>query len=151
MMLNKAFKDVRDETHRMLDVIAWYTGEVKTLEPYLESHLIREKYKTYWELGVLDGSLGGIFIIHHLKKEENFKSIDPLLSGLINEHGWEAGPTEDFYGYGKTFPFKKTITIGGAPKQLRLNVRVFAHSESTACKKVQVGTEPKYELRCVEA
>lgn len=148
-MIDRALKDVRDEMWGALDKIGHYDREVRLLEPILSHLIVYEKYQNYWDLHVTGSRLSGIFICRHLKVDESFHALTPLLEAIV-ELGWMPKGTDDFYGYAKTYAFQKRIEIALKPITLYLNVRAFPDSASKVCQKVQVGTEPKYELQCVE-
>lgn len=149
-MIKKAFEVYKNEAFRMLDVIARYTAACEQIEPQLAAIMKEEGYQRYWSLNIKNGQTPGIFVVYHLEKDETLKAVKPILD-LAVEQGWEAKPSEDFMGgYGISYPFEQKIEIAGQKHTLYLTLRVFPHPNSQVCKKVVVGTEPKYEIRCSE-
>lgn len=149
-MIKKAFEDYKKEAYRMLDVIARYTAACEQIEPKLAGLVKEEEYRRYWQLNIKDGQTQGIFVVYHLEKDETLKAVKPILDLAIKQ-GWDAKPSEDFMGgYGISYPFEQKIEIAGQQRTLYLTLRVFPHPNSQVCKKVEVGTEPKYEIRCSE-
>ena len=150
MMTSDAITDAKNELFRMLDVVARYTAACEKIEPELRRLIAYEKCQRYWSLNVKNGQTQGVFIVYHLQKEETLKALKPILD-LAVDQGWEAQPTEDFMGgYGVSYPFEQKIEIAGQKHTLNLTLRVFPHPDSQVCKKVEVGVEPKYEIRCSE-
>lgn len=148
-MTSKALDVYKKEAYRMLDMVALYTKECEQVEALLPRFLTECEHKTYWHLNVLHGQAAGIFIRHDLGETDTLHSLEGVLSAVLDA-GWVPQPTEDFMdGWGKSYPHRKAITIGGKEHWLFLTLRVFPHPNSQTCKKVQVGMEPKYELRCV--
>lgn len=148
-MTSKALEDYKKEAYRMLDMVAHYTKECELMEALLPRFLTECEHKTYWHLNVLHGQTAGIFIRHDLRKTETLHSLGGVLEAIMGL-GWKPQPTEDFMdGWGKSYPYHKSIQVGGNSHRLQLTLRAFPHPNSQACKKVQVGMEPKYELRCV--
>jgi len=148
-MTSQALDAIREESFKMLDTVARYTKECEVMEAVLPSYLTHKEHETYWSLNTKWGQTQGIFIAHHLGETETLADLAGVLTA-ITAVGWMPDKTEDFMdGYGKSYPFHQTITIGGTEHRLTLTMRVFPHPNSQTCKKVQIGTEPKYELQCI--
>ena len=102
-----------------------------------------DNYVTFgWEFG----QISGLIVQYHLQPNETFRQVVPLIQEFIERGFIECGTSEDAsFGY-RQFTFNKETLWGTVP----LTLRVWPHSQSVACKKVEDGTEPKYKFICIE-
>lgn len=146
-MMQRALEEIKNEWHKRLDMVAAYTAECTFFEKMLPQYLTYKRHETYWELGTQHGSLQGIYVQHHMQPEERFSDHEALMSAVL-DRGYTIIETSDVFNMAKEYAFKRTIEIGGKEVQLLFTIRLWPAANSQYCKKVEVGMEPKYELRC---
>lgn len=93
----------------------------------------------------------GLHVTLRLKRDDGFDAAFDYIEAAKEETlalhrrfggACVADPEPDIYAYLK----RKTFTFKVA--HYRFSLMIFAHDQSEACKVVEVGTEPKYELVC---
>lgn len=154
--LTKIYSEVETEVDRMRLLVHQHAHEYgKALRVLPQFGRAADWNGTYADIGFKQGQLNGIIIQIHLSKEETFKAAAPIIEWFVEE-GWaqqaqyesaESGYRE--FTLTKEAPRPLFWTEGKAyPDRLITTIRIWPHSESRNCVRVEDGTQPKYKFVC---
>jgi len=159
--ISYAYKDCEKEVERMRLLIHMHAHEVNLMQQFiagLHRLPVENSWRnTYASIGYTHMMLNGLIVQFALGKDEGFSAAEPVLEFLLHR-GWKPSGTSEDADFGnREYRFKKTETAmplfwpshhEWKPYELTATVRVWPHSESVICKKVQVGVKPEYKFEC---
>lgn len=149
-LIDSCLKNLENEYTHITQQARCYEPVVEEIESWFYSEFNSEKAAL--ALSVTPGLVQGILVRMNLSKEETFKVLTEPIQHLL-ELGWSAeGSKTIFEGLGVEYVFEKEKDPNFTERSnLHLTIRCWPHSLSTKCVRVEVGTTPKFELRCTEA
>lgn len=158
-----AYKDCEKEVERMRLLIHMHAHEVNMAQQFIAAMNRCEKEtgwrNTYATIGYTRMSLNGLIIQFALAKHEGFPAAEPVLDFLLSRNWVPDGTSEDADFGNREYRFKKTEQatpmfwpshLEWKPYELTATVRVWPHSESEICRKVQTGVKPEYKYECAK-